>query len=247
MTSDHKRTIEEEAVDRRRSVGANTATADEIATALAAVQRSVPVPIVPPNPHDLSADLVCPMPSSWKRWDLLGLTCRGDIPTGTEVQIAAARRARQGTEIETLDLRWSVADDDASRKPLNTSEMGREVTHWAKDTPSHIHTEFVARGHTVHIDVVAATRYGPARSFLEARIFLDGELAGRGGSGGSSLGGGGNDFPAVALLNPRTALEVTVDHAGSSAFSFAAAALRPVVRLFRVRARRSTRRSERAP
>ena len=74
----------------------------------------------------------------------------------------------------------------------------------------HIHAETTIGERQVHIDLVKIIRGGPGRSVTEVRIFVDGELAGRGGSCGCSLGGGGDDLPAVALISQSSVLSVTV-------------------------------------
>jgi hypothetical protein len=74
----------------------------------------------------------------------------------------------------------------------------------------HIHAETTIGERLVHIDLVKIIRGGPGRSVIEVRIFVDRELAGRGGSCGCSLGGGGDDLPAVALVAPSNVLSVTV-------------------------------------
>jgi hypothetical protein len=53
---------------------------------------------------------------------------------------------------------------------------------------------------TVHVDELGASMWAPGQAYLEYRIFLDGALVGRGGRSGCSLGAGGNDLPARALL-----------------------------------------------
>ena len=80
-------------------------------------------------------------------------------------------------------------------------EMGRGIAR-------HLHAEAIIEGVRVHIDRVTATKYGPGRSFLEFRIFADGELVGRGGRCGCSLGGGGSNLPAVGRIAANVAITV---------------------------------------
>ena len=62
-------------------------------------------------------------------------------------------------------------------------------------------TNLLLYGDLVHIDRLYASLHSPGRSCIEYRIFVNGKLAGHGGDGGSSLGGGSSsDLPAVALV-----------------------------------------------
>ena len=69
-------------------------------------------------------------------------------------------------------------------------------------------------GRTVHVDWVSNSNQkgGPGRALTEFRVFVDGQLAGRGGEWGCSLGAGGRDLPLVARIGADTAL--TLDHMG---------------------------------
>jgi hypothetical protein len=66
----------------------------------------------------------------------------------------------------------------------------------------------VINNHVVHIDMVDVRKYGPGRSVREFRIFVDGELAGRAGECGCSLGFGGGDLPAVARIDSDAVMTV---------------------------------------
>jgi hypothetical protein len=90
---------------------------------------------------------------------------------------------------------------------------------------THTHAEASVVGRVLHIDRVSGTRFGPGRSIVEFRLFFDGVLAGRGGSVGCSLGFGGRDLPAVALVGDR--LAVTVEFVEGVAI--------PIVELWKVR------------
>jgi hypothetical protein len=222
------------AVERWLDVDLATSTDTQVAEILDELERTTPKPRSGPNRVQApSGTLVCPMPSTWRTWDLFGLTYRGDLPPESEPRIAIARRTRRGRALRTIRLRWEVAADDASIRPVTVAEVD-EPSRWAQGTPSHIHTEFSLGDHVIHIDVVAATKYGPGRSYWETRIFIDGQLAGRGGGGGCSLGGGGDDLPACALLNPGIVIAVSDDRTGWPA-GYAAASQRPLVQLFAVR------------
>jgi hypothetical protein len=120
-------------------------------------------------------------------------------------------------------------------KRLTSAEVGRDLAGWHKHTPSHLHTEFVEDGHLIHIDVVAALMSGPLRGYWEARIFIDGALAGRGGFGGAAMGCGGNDLPAVARVG-NGALVAVADGRQDWPREWDAASQRPVVTLHRIEA-----------
>jgi hypothetical protein len=94
---------------------------------------------------------------------------------------------------------------------MTPEESGDVPWRWADRSPGHLHAGTIIEGVRLHIDRVAATKYGPGRSFLEFRIFTDGVLAGRGGRCGCSLGGGGSDLPAVARVAAH--LVITVEDA----------------------------------
>jgi hypothetical protein len=60
--------------------------------------------------------------------------------------------------------------------------------------------------------------------YVEFRIFVDGQVGGRGGLCGTSLGFGGRDLPAVARVGPYRATTVDEVHGVST----------PVVELWEV-------------
>jgi hypothetical protein len=76
----------------------------------------------------------------------------------------------------------------------------------------HVHAETTIGTRSIHIDLVEIVRGGSGRAITEVRIFVDGDLAGRGGSCGCSLGGGGSDAPAVAIVGNSRVLAVTMIH-----------------------------------
>jgi hypothetical protein len=229
-------TPHDDAVDRWLDIDLATSTDTQVGKILDELERTTPRPRSGPNrAHPPSGTLLCPMPSTWRAWDLFGLTYRGDLAPESEARIAIGRRMRRGRALRTLRLRWELAADDASIRPLTIPEVA-EPSRWGEGTPSHVHTEFALDGRTVHIDVMAATKYGPGRSYWEARIFIDGQLAGRGGGGGCSLGGGGDDLPACALLNDGIVIAVSDGRTGWPA-GYDAASQRPLVQLYAVRSR----------
>ena len=144
----------------------------------------------------------CPMGRDWRNWDLS--TEARFKPSNPEARaaITRARKARQGERLRQVEVVWETAPDDASYQPAP------EGSHFLEGSPSHIHTEFEIDGELVHIDRLHVNKFAPGRSYTEFRIFVNGKLAGRGGSAGTSLGGGGSDLPAVALVGKDKVLTV---------------------------------------
>ncbi len=221
----------EEVSERWLDLDLSTSSPDEVREILDRMDELEPAPLPQPNPHlPPSGRLTCPMPAGWRQWDL-GTYWR--CPARIQRRAEAARRAHLGPALPCPHVRWELASDDASLMPLAFEENRGETWRWAPDTPSHIHTELRVAGHALHIDVVSATKYGPGRSYWEARIFVDGELAGRGGKGGSSLGGGGSSLPAIAWIGDALVIQVFDDRRGWPIASDAASQ-RPVISLARV-------------
>jgi hypothetical protein len=126
------------------------------------------------------------------------MTSRSDCPEGSDVRVVDARKVQLDGPGTRKRLRWELASDDVSVRPFTLAEVGWDPSEWNENT-GHIHTEFVEDGYLVHIDVVSFLRHGPLRGFWEVRIFIDGELAGRGGAIGYPPCSG-NDLPAVARV-----------------------------------------------
>jgi hypothetical protein len=142
------------------------------------------------------------MGSAWQTWDFLNIPERrftGEASNRDD----ALRQLVRVADLGELRLDWAIAADD----PIRThTDNGRPLGKYPHS--SHVHTETEIDGARIHIDWVTANRYGPGRSMTEAHIFVDGVRAGHAWNGGCSLGFGGNAFPAVALLQPGTALVV---------------------------------------
>ena len=68
--------------------------------------------------------------------------------------------------------------------------------------------ELTFNGRDVYLEWFGGTGGGPGFSFSEVRIHLDRKLVGRAWRLGCSLGGGGYDSPAVAMLRDDLALRV---------------------------------------
>lgn len=148
----------------------------------------------------------CPLDASWATWDMFGSHARFNQLSSPGFEICAdARRTVPILHLGLVQLQWESAHDDL---PMAREDSGA-VWRWRKGSPAHLHAEASVNGKGLHIDRVTATKYGPGRSFLEFRIFVDGQLTGRGGRCGCSLGMGGNDLPAVGRL--ASTLAITVD------------------------------------
>jgi hypothetical protein len=151
----------------------------------------------------------CPLDVSWCLWDMLGAHTRFDELSPAQWEICAdARRTVPTRHLGLMELEWEAAPDDARYVPMTPKESGDVEWRWGKGSPSHVHAEGMIESVLVHIDRVTTTKYGPGRSFLEFRIFASGELAGRGGRSGCSLGGGGSDLPAVGRIASNVAITV---------------------------------------
>jgi acyl-CoA-binding protein len=165
------------------------------------------------EPEPLFTIAGCPLDSNWRDWDLFGPNQYFKLPPELEAISKAAQAVKRGAEIQTVEAEWESAADDVRFVPAPKG------TSFAKGSPTHQHTEFGLDGHLIHIDRVGATRGGPGRSIVEYRIYLDGQFAGHGGRGGTSLGGGGDSLPAVALLGQDKILTVSEDWANPPQYS----------------------------
>jgi hypothetical protein len=157
----------------------------------------------------------CPLDRSWRRWDMFDAPKYWDVPDGMQPSIDAARAAEPARHLGLVALAWELARDDASFEPMTSAESGQPDWKYEKGSPRHLHAETAIDGARIHVDWAYARKHGPGRSITEIRIFVNGQLAGRGGRCGCSLGFGKGDLPAVALLGRGRAL--TVDDMTSDA------------------------------
>jgi hypothetical protein len=179
----------------------------------------------------------CPLDSEWRDWDFLNVPNRR--LTGAAIERHHVLRKLNGVrDLGELELAWEIAFDDPGRL---IHEAGGDSTGnhpWS----SHIHAETTIDDSRLHIDWITASRFGPGRSMTEVRIFLDGALVGQGFSGGCSLGFGGSDLPAVAMVGRDKAVVVdgsaqplvAYEDALSRYFRCDAAVQRPCVWLWEV-------------
>jgi hypothetical protein len=168
-----------------------------------------------PRPHDPRRPIrhrvdpfweTCPLERDWPTWDLFNVSRR--TPQGAAlVRHRAAQRLRGVRDLGELVLNWDVAQDDPGRL---VHERGGDPSG-RHPFSSHIHTEVTIDRHRIHMDVITTGGFGPGRSLTEARVFVDGVVAGQAWEGGCSLGAGGNSFPAIARIGRRTALVVDID------------------------------------
>jgi hypothetical protein len=141
----------------------------------------------------------CPLDAGWRLWTMFHNRYDNVSPEDA-ARIAASRNAWTDGIVETLSPRWEIAEDDASRMPMTVGESRDVAWRFKKGSPWHVHTEFPVETDVVHIDICGATRYGPGSFWEETRIHVNGELRGRAGACGCSLGGGGRNGSAIALL-----------------------------------------------
>lgn len=149
----------------------------------------------------------CPLQDNWRKWDLFAEATRFNHLSNL-VDVATnqnAREARRGKRLRLIEAVWEVAPDDAS------VQCPPKDANFYKGSPCHKHIEFELDGQLVHIDRMYASKGGPGRSYTEFRVFVNGKFAGRGGGAGTSLGGGGSDLPAVALVSNDKMLTVSED------------------------------------
>ncbi|TAH52286.1 MAG: hypothetical protein EYC68_08275 [Chloroflexota bacterium] len=132
----------------------------------------------------------CPLDSSWRAWYLDKTRA---VPLQDAARVQANAQQEPQTFLHAITPDWEIAADDARYMPSDDP-------NFEPGSPNHSHTEFELDGLVVHVDRLAARRGGPGSSYTEYRIFWNGELQGRGGRFGTSLGAGGNDLPARALL-----------------------------------------------
>jgi hypothetical protein len=144
----------------------------------------------------------CPLGSCWRDWDMFGTLDKyfRFVSDEQKAQCQEARVRAPSRHLGRIGLEWEATW-------IEPGVGNRKGTF-----DGHVHAEATIETRLVHIDIVRLTKWGPGRSILEVRIFVDGELAGRGGSAGCSLGFGGSDLPAVAILSGSTVLSVAVIH-----------------------------------
>lgn len=139
----------------------------------------------------------CPIRDEWHEWHFFNVPRRGIVGKGLVLHKLPATR-----DLGEIVLDWEVGQNDPGRFPPKAGE--RVERRWK----SHIHTETTIDGHRVHIDWVQVERSGPHSWLIEARIFVDGVLAGQAWQGGCALGFGGGDFPAIARIGDTRAIVV---------------------------------------
>jgi hypothetical protein len=133
----------------------------------------------------------CPLGGQWRTWDLHQHDFR-HVSARIRRRCEAARALIPDRHVGRVKLTWVVASRQTRRGD------------------KHCHAETTIEGRHVHVDYVKRTMGGPGRSLEECRIFVDGRLEGRGGTGGSAVGFGGSDLPALAKINESMVLTVDV-------------------------------------
>jgi hypothetical protein len=152
----------------------------------------------------------CPLGRAWRAMDMFGAATTDFRWTAADERERCAR-ARAAVPIRSLGLvevSWEVASDNVRHLPTTTAVESR-APRWKYPAGSpHHHTEVLVEADVVHIDLLDIRKSGPGRSIREVRVFVNGQLYGRGGQCGCSLGFGGGDLPAVALIGSERALTV---------------------------------------
>jgi hypothetical protein len=129
----------------------------------------------------------CPMGSGWRaRWRAYTL----DLSRSPEAREARSRLsdAGGGVLLARVPIEWvpaRVIGPAGERMPLSVERQE--------------HATFEVEGHAVHLDRIKGTGSGPGFSLKAIIIHVDGVFSGSGWVFGM-LGGGGNSFPAVALI-----------------------------------------------
>jgi len=143
----------------------------------------------------------CPLGHEWLIWGCSRVV-HGDIPL--EVRERLARDQHAGRTLtyvaRTLPVEW--AED--------RSVPVRFIDHENRLRPDAWHRcgDFTFNGHHIHIDLFGGNGGGPGFGFRDERIYIDGELRGRGWQMGASIGAGGMDHPAVALIRPDLGIRI---------------------------------------
>lgn len=139
----------------------------------------------------------CPLGQSWRDWDAIVPPFFRVIPDADWLTCEAARQLRPLRHLGLIRVEWlrTTWPTDPERK------MRSRLLHAGIDVD----------GRAVHLDWVTNSNQqgGPGRALIEFRVFVDRQLAGRGGTWACSLGTAGIDQPLVAQIGP--ALAITVD------------------------------------
>jgi hypothetical protein len=171
-------------------------------------EQTLGEPLPAPPPRAALTIRACPLGREWRRWDMFNSPRYHAVPDDARPAVDAAKKTKPIRHIGLLALSWETAEDDASHVPMTSAESGEPEWRWETGSPRHRHAEADVDGRRVHVDWTHAHKHGPGRTITEIRIFVDGRLAGRGGRCGCSLGVGGDDLPAVALIGSGRALSV---------------------------------------
>jgi len=101
--------------------------------------------------------------------------------------------------------------------PLWTRGQGdpaaARAVRWATAGYTHKHCTILIAASVVHIDLLRASGHGPGWSLNAAFIHVDGTFRGRAWVFGC-VGGGGNNFPAVAIVDADHAVSVEYEFGG---------------------------------
>ena len=143
----------------------------------------------------------CPLGHEWLIWGFTRVV-HGDI--APEVLEGLARSQRVGRELSyvarTIPVTWTDDTSVPVRFIGHANRLRADAWHRCGD--------FTFNEHHVHIDLFGGNGGGPGFGFRDERIYIDGRLRGRGWQMGNSIGGGGMNHPAVALLSPDLGIRI---------------------------------------
>jgi hypothetical protein len=143
----------------------------------------------------------CPLGHEWLIWGFTRVV-HGDVTA--DVIERLARDQRVGLELtyvaRTIPVDWTEDTSVPVRFIGHASRLQANAWHRCGD--------FTLNGQRVHIDLFGGNGGGPGFGFRDERIYIDDQLRGRGWQMGNSLGGGGMNHPAVALLRPDLGIRI---------------------------------------
>ncbi len=138
----------------------------------------------------------------WLTWGLM------DVPKGrlspdlhARMEADRTRAASLPVAAARLPVRWS---NDSTLRKRSARAGVRLHSTWRRIT------SFTVNDQRIDVEAFGGIGGGPGFGFKDVRIYVDDVLVGRGWRGGCSLGFGGSNGPAVALLRNGCAVRVTI-------------------------------------
>ncbi len=143
----------------------------------------------------------------WLTWGLM------DVPKGRLSPDLHARMEADLTQAASLPLaaarlpiRWSY---DSNLRKQSARAGVRLRSTWRRVA------SFTVIDQRIYLEAFSGIGGGPGFGFRDVRIYVDDVLVGRAWRGGCSLGFGGSNGPAVALLRNGCAVRVTIPNSSS--------------------------------